>query len=288
MKGPTCDIAGSWLVPDNRGYDGRIFDAVDTGDGTFNISLAWRHGPGVTPGKYTAGNNITIEMKAPWGPVTGHFSEDCNSISISAADARAAAPPFGSLCRGWTNNCTAAAPPFGQVFSIWSVFQSNMVLQQEPQKAAVYGIAPPLLRDPQVSVTVTDETTGEAYTVKADVNATQQPYGPGFEYPWPYPGVDGGPFTTWKVLLNPTAAGGNYTIEAKCFNCDAYDPMYRNSSIMNVTFGDMWYCSGAFQVVSTAYCDGRSHDTSSCCRSIQHVVAGVALLRAQRNVRRNT
>ena len=43
----------------------------------------------------------------------------------------------------------------------------------------------------------------------------------------------------WKALLKPAAAGGNYSITAKCTaGCTG------EASIVDVTFGDVWYCSG--------------------------------------------
>ena len=48
---------------------------------------------------------------------------------------------------------------------------------------------------------------------------------------------------TWKVLLHPTAAGGDYTITAACTGCSAEDTI-TSASIKHVTFGDMWYCTG--------------------------------------------
>ena len=51
------------------------------------------------------------------------------------------------------------------------------------------------------------------------------------------------PYATWKAYLNPTAAGGDYTITANCTGCGG-DPKYWGASITNVTFGDVWHCSG--------------------------------------------
>jgi Carbohydrate esterase, sialic acid-specific acetylesterase len=46
---------------------------------------------------------------------------------------------------------------------------------------------------------------------------------------------------TWKFLLPPQRPGGNYTITATCM---AGKDMHSTSVITNVTFGDVWYCSG--------------------------------------------
>jgi sialate O-acetylesterase len=52
--------------------------------------------------------------------------------------------------------------------------------------------------------------------------------------PFPYP------LPTWKALLQPMAAGYNYTVTAVCTGCNATEPV----SITNVAFGDVWFCSG--------------------------------------------
>ena len=86
----------------------------------------------------------------------------------------------------------------------------------EPAAAAVYGIANPT--STAVSVTVAEHTSGMSYTVVADklgANATHQPTGPEFA------GMHSkdAPHFAWKALLKPTAAGGNYTLFAKCIGC---------------------------------------------------------------------
>lgn len=53
-----------------------------------------------------------------------------------------------------------------------------------------------------------------------------------------------GPYSTWKALLNPTTAGGSYTIIVNCTSGCGGDPKYWGASITNVTFGDVWHCSG--------------------------------------------
>lgn len=48
----------------------------------------------------------------------------------------------------------------------------------------------------------------------------------------------GVPLYTWKALLKPTKAGGNYTITATCTGCGNGTSVI---SVTNVTFGDFWY-----------------------------------------------
>ena len=40
--------------------------------------------------------------------------------------------------------------------------------------------------------------------------------------------------------MHPTAAGGDYTIIAKCAGCTGPS----TATLAHATFGDMWYCSG--------------------------------------------
>ena len=110
------------------------------------------------------------------------------------------------------------------VFAFHSAFSSKMVVQRAPASAQIYGILgnfTPPHTTPAVTVTVTDTAAngGEAsYSVNAEV----------------FPGG------TWKALLKPNAAGGNFTISAECKGCstksiDAALPL------QDVTFGDVWY-----------------------------------------------
>ena len=102
---------------------------------------------------------------------------------------------------------------------------SHMVLQQSPAMAAVYGIVGSTRTSsdaPRIVVTVTatpstDRTTrGHPYTVNATITGT-----------------------TWKALLHPTEAGGNYSITAACTaGCRG------SATIVDVTFGDVYYCAG--------------------------------------------
>ena len=55
----------------------------------------------------------------------------------------------------------------------------------------------------------------------------------------------GGPHSTWKAFLKPSPAGGNFTITAVCTGCyeDTKSP-FASVNISDVTFGDVWHCSG--------------------------------------------
>jgi hypothetical protein len=95
-----------------------------------------------------------------------------------------------------------------------------MVLQRAPARAAVYGwLGNSSHPSAEVQVHVAGTSTaGEreaGYTVEASVDATGK----------------------WKALLEPTTAGGNYTITARCVaRCEG------EIAISEVTFGDVWYC----------------------------------------------
>ena len=48
------------------------------------------------------------------------------------------------------------------------------------------------------------------------------------------------PVPAWKALLRPMESGGSYTISAQCTGCAGNATI----AIADVTFGDVWYCSG--------------------------------------------
>jgi hypothetical protein len=128
-----------------------------------------------------------------------------------------------------------AAAPGSNAFGFSSVMGDWMVLQQAPAAAAVYG--PVSAGGTGVTVTVSDGTS--SYTVEAKVgkDATHQPYG----YVDPKTGAQLPVISeTWKAVLHPTAAGGDYTITAKCTGCSNGT----TATLSHVTFGDMFYCSG--------------------------------------------
>ena len=109
-----------------------------------------------------------------------------------------------------------------------------MVLQQSPAAAAVYGVVPESATG--VTVTVTDGKSSYSVVAKVGKDATHQPSG--------YVDPSGANLPvqnfTWKAVLHPTAAGGDYSIMAKCTGCTNAT----TATLAHVTFGDMWYCSG--------------------------------------------
>ena len=153
-----------------------------------------------------------------------------------------------------------------QPFALESVFGDNMVLQHG-SKAAIYGYLGPDCTGVQVDVYQANEHDSEQsliYSTRdALINATQQPFGKGWgvrpcskkDCPGKY---DMNPFNpwnkplpTWKVLLPPQRPGGNYTVEVTCLTTtntksssmimkEGIDPL----TITNLTYGDVWYCSG--------------------------------------------
>ena len=71
---------------------------------------------------------------------------------------------------------SGAAAPQLPTFQFGPVFGDDMVLQQQPAMAAVYGYTG--LGGTSVTVTVTEASGREApYTVLATLNTTQQPFG---------------------------------------------------------------------------------------------------------------
>jgi len=157
---------------------------------------------------------------------------------------------FLSVVQGTEVVVAAPPPPPPSIF--WGFdagFGDNMILQRAPAAAAVYGFFDTPLA---TGVKVTVWSGGSPlYSVQATLNSTNQPFGDGWgARPCPKavcPPYDMATFTpfsnplpTWKVLLQPTPAGGNYTITADCTGCLTATTL----TLSNVVFGDIFLCSG--------------------------------------------
>ena len=128
-----------------------------------------------------------------------------------------------------------------------------MVLQQAPAQAAVYGFLDfnASMAGATVKVSLTP-LGGTPVTVTAQLNATVQTFGPEWgvrnvnasECPGCLPPFNpwNAPLASWKALLPPQPAGGNFTVTAVCTGCSLQGPS--TISISNVAFGDVWYCTG--------------------------------------------
>ena len=143
----------------------------------------------------------------------------------------------------------APPPPPSLFWGFDAGFGDNMVLQRAPAAAAVYGYLDTSAAT-AVKVTVSD-ASGPLYSVDATLNATLQPFGDGWgARPCPKavcPPYDMATFTpfafplpTWKALLRPAPAGGNYTITAECTGCESKATL----ALAGVTMGDVWVCAG--------------------------------------------
>ncbi|CAK9076031.1 Sialate O-acetylesterase (Sialic acid-specific 9-O-acetylesterase) (Yolk sac protein 2) [Cleaved into: Sialate O-acetylesterase small subunit [Durusdinium trenchii] len=99
----------------------------------------------------------------------------------------------------------AAALRFAEVFGDY------VVLQQQPAKAAIFGE----VNDTSVSTVTVELSAGSKKVASVEAN------------------VLGG---TWKALLPPQAAGGQWSITARAGT--------KSVEMNSVTFGDVWYCSG--------------------------------------------
>jgi hypothetical protein len=257
----ACSMTGgSPWVPQGGGRGGiasgqRLFSATPTGAETFNMSICWRHGPcGGGEHGTVSGNKVTMQVMnngAVASTCEGTFSEDCNNITWSPTPAKGKTPAnpgcltSTSWCRAWTPGCTSPEPPYGSGFAFLSSIGSNMVLQQAPAKSAVYGIV--VGKPTSVKVTITDLDKKTSYEVDATFNSTKQPFGPeyvGGESDYASAGAYiNGPHLTWKAFLKPTPANTNVSISAVCTGCTE-DGSYSAINITNVTFGDVWHCSG--------------------------------------------
>ena len=150
---------------------------------------------------------------------------------------------------------TVAAPPAPPsstlALSFDAVFGDNMLLQQAPAHAAVYGFLDyaASMANAVVKVTLTPYG-GVPTTLQATLNTTVQTFGPdwGVRPCLSCPDIDPpfnpfySPLASWKVLLPPMPAGGNYSITVSCDTCSPSAPT--TATISNIVFGDMWFCSG--------------------------------------------
>lgn len=248
-----CDISGDWVTvghttPSRTGtWAAKDYTNVPGVD--FNINWNIRHGPLGGNGTYVGSNGLKVEITNAnhSNPnqtfyQTGIFSSNCTTINWTVPEGIKLSTA-GIWCKAWTIGCESPPPPYGLTMSFLQSLGDNIVLQRAPAKAAVYGLYGLLdtsPKDAKVKVSVTSETTGAMYSVDAVLNTVHQVAGnPEYAACTDCPPA----YATWKALLNPTEAGGNYTIAATCTGCGG-DPKYWNVSIVNVTFGDVWHCSG--------------------------------------------
>ena len=113
-------------------------------------------------------------------------------------------------------------PPFDKTRVLFSsAFTDAMVLQRQPQQAAVFGSGTP---GASITVSLTGPA-GYAYTAPPTTVASS---------------ADSALDATWKVLLPPRPAGFNYTITAACVGCSNAT----SAVLADVGFGDVYICSG--------------------------------------------
>ena len=109
----------------------------------------------------------------------------------------------------------------GVVFS--GVFTDNTVLQREPYHASLYGAAD--TPNTPITLNMIDQSTNKI----TKYNANSMKNG------------------DWRITLPLTYKnGGNYTFVASCAGCKGN----LSSTIVNVTFGDIFYCSGQVKLIS--------------------------------------
>ncbi len=170
------------------------------------------------------------------------------------------------------NGTTVGTCPQALVFSVG--FDSDMVLQRAPAKAAVYGqlfqagASDQAVEGASVAVTVSeyaalsaplaaaaarmchndrtasftharvpsaDRAGGSSYTIQAEVAPIPT---------YSLPGGAANYSASWKAYLKPAAAGGEYTITAVCTGCGV-SVARSTATIDRATFGDVYFCSGS-------------------------------------------
>ena len=114
----------------------------------------------------------------------------------------------------------AASLSCGQDVCFAGGLSSGAVLQRAPAQAALYGSVPSGSANAVVTLIfgTVDGTSSKNYTsaVAADL--------------------------TWKVLLDPQPAGGNYSARVLCTTGCSHPK--RESTITDLTYGDVVFCAG--------------------------------------------
>lgn len=109
--------------------------------------------------------------------------------------------------------------------SFAGVYSDNLVLQREPQKAALYGVV----------VQQAGGLSGASLAVTLDLKGplSQTVNAQHIE-------VVNSSYARWKAVLDPVAAGVNFSISAHCGGCSNTTA----TTLSNVAFGDVFFCSG--------------------------------------------
>jgi hypothetical protein len=123
-------------------------------------------------------------------------------------------PPGGS--------CNTLGQP---VLCIGAPTASNAVLQRGPGRAAITGSVPPGWGTPPMTVTIVltdEEGKGNDANVSTEIR----------------------PDLTWKALLPPRPAFGNYSLTAACTAGCAGANATGTAPLVNLTYGDVYVCAG--------------------------------------------
>ena len=160
-------------------------------------------------------------------------------------------PPGGS--------CNVNGP---QQLCIAAPFSSNAVLQREPASAAITGSVPQGWGSDDMSVTVTladDDGAAAAAAVGSGGAGWQHAVTAAVR-------AD----RTWKVLLPPRPTAGNYSLTAQCSaGCSGANASFV-ATLLNLTFGDVYVCSGqSCAPIPTACCPHPIPTATVDCRNMQ-------------------
>ena len=150
------------------------------------------------------------ELFAYMQPPPGYDSDDMLGLSYPG--------PYPS-----GGSCNMNGP---QTLCIGAPVGSNAVLQQAPAKSAVTGSVPVGYGKAPMTVTVTLVDDADPGGFNHSVDATVRPD------------------RTWKVLLPPRPAFGNYSIGAMCTQGCSGENATFEVGLKNITFGDVYVCAG--------------------------------------------
>jgi hypothetical protein len=187
------------------------------------------------------------------------------------------------------NGTTVGTCPQALVFSVG--FDSDMVLQRAPAKAAVYGqlfqagARDQAVEAPSVAVTISEYAALSALLAAAraaarmchtDRNPLFHGHAPrllsadragGSSYTiqaevaptstYSLPGGAANYSASWKAYLKPAAAGGEYRITAVCTGCGV-SVARSTATIHRATFGDVYFCSGSRHLLQSCVSGSQS------------------------------
>ena len=214
----------SWGDNDS-GVCGAPSNSSDPCDQGGNVTRTREVVEGACLGKAVCSLNVTTQFLGPYC-AKGAKASPVFRLTVSMVCTGGASAAASSTCQ-------SLGP--GLYFS--NQLTDYAVLQRAPAAAALYGYVPKgsYGAGATIKVTLTDESGAAPPVVVSSAPIVNDPV-------WP--------LATWKAVLPPAApsGGGNYSATAACEGCYALPFFSAPAVIRNLTYGDVWACSGQSNV----------------------------------------